>query len=321
MVKGLLGAAYEPLGAAMLADMQGIDGLDVRLAYPLSIVTQSFLYFKYMFLWVYPDVTRMSIDMREAFAGTFTQWPYWAAGVCFVGYPILAIRLALQRGRLGLVGWLLAYPWLMFVTELSTVRVQEPFVLYRAYLWFPLFAALIPLALCRVGMRFAFGSVMAIVCILVALSWNRLFSLSDSLLVWNDAAKLLQNEDVPGALRIYYNRAQALSAKGRKEEALADLAVVIAKKPKQGAIRFARARIYFELKQYPEALADLNASIDSGYAGAPAYFARAVTLKRLGREDDAAADMRKSCELGGAIGCYAMQQGNTAGVPAKSLAR
>jgi len=225
------------------------------------------------------------------------------------------VYLAMQRGRRGLVGWLLAYPWIMFLTELSTVRVQEPFVLYRAYLWFPLFAALIPIVLCRVGARFAIAAVAGIVCVLVPLSWNRLASLSDPFVAWNDAARLIRDEKDLGALRIYYNRALALSGKGKKVEALSDLNKVIAEKPELAPIRLERARVHFDLKQYPQALEDMNASIRSDPLRAVAYYARAMTLKRLGRDDDAKSDLRKSCELHDVLGCFAIQQLEMAGVP------
>ena len=313
MVKGVLGAAYEPLSAAMFADLLGSEA--PRHAYSLSILTQTWLYFKYMFLWIFPDVSRMSMDMREPFAASFTQWPYWIAVFAFAGYALLAVYLAMQRGRRGLVGWLLAYPWIMFLTELSTVRVQEPFVLYRAYLWFPLFAALIPIVLCRVGARFAIAAVAGIVCVLVPLSWNRLASLSDLFVAWNDAARLIRDEKDLGALRIYYNRALALSGKGKKVEALSDLNKVIAEKPELAPIRLERARVHFDLKQYPQALEDMNASIRSDPSRAASYYARAMTLKRLGRDDDAKSDLRKSCELNDVLGCFAIQQLEMAGVP------
>src|SRR5262249_62103881 len=101
------------------------------------------------YLWMVPTPAWMSSDMREPPATSLFSWPYCAAVIAFVCYPIAAICMAMRGGRIGVAGWVLAYPWLMFVTELATARVQEPFVLYRAYLWFPLFGVFLPLALER----------------------------------------------------------------------------------------------------------------------------------------------------------------------------
>ena len=58
-------------------------------------------------------------------------------------HPLLPVTLIWRGGRLGLLGFALLAPWLLFATELSAVRIQEQFVLYRSYLWMaPAFAGL-----------------------------------------------------------------------------------------------------------------------------------------------------------------------------------
>ena len=316
MVKGLLGTAYELYALDMLKDVQGLEDERLRAAYSLSVITQSLLYFKYLYLWAFPNVSWMSVDMREPFAPSLLAWPYWAAALAFILYPLFALGMMLRRGHIGMAGWLLAYPWLMFATELSAVRVQEPFVLYRTYLWFPVLGALAGMALYRLNTRVALALGLVTVCVLVSLSWNRLHTMSDTLLMWEDAAKLLVRGDEPGAGRIYYNRALALSAKGRKAEALADMDRVVKLHPKLAPVYYARALVNFDLKRYSEAMQDLNTSIALDPKRSSAYLARAITLKRLGREVEALPDLRKSCEMKDVIGCYALQQYDTASVPA-----
>jgi hypothetical protein len=309
MVKGVLGAAYEPLALDMIKDIQ-IDDARLRGAYALSVVTQMYLFFKYLFLWVFPNVAWMSVDMREPFATSLLEWPYWVAALAFLLYPVLAIVMVLRGGRIGIAGWALIFPWVMFATELSTVRVQEPFVLYRAYLWFPVFGALVALVLSTLNARFAIGLVLVMTCVLVPLSWNRLHTLSDPLLMWEDAAKLLRHDDAPGAGRIYYNRALALLGKGRNEDALADMNRVVKLHPKLEPIYYTRARVYFALKRYAEAIDDLNTSIVINPKRSSVYYTRAITLKRLGRDDEALQNLRKSCDMKDLIGCYALEQHN-----------
>jgi tetratricopeptide (TPR) repeat protein len=309
VAKGVLGTAYEVYAIDMLAESHGFDaGRTAHDVYALSVITQAWLFFKYLFLWLVPNPAWMSMDMREAVTASLMRWPYWAAAVAFICYPLLAVRMALKGGRAGVAGWALAFPWLMFIPEVSTVRVQEPFVLYRAYLWFPVFSVIVPLAIARISLRAATLSVAVIVCAFVPLSWNRLASLSEPLVAWEDAAKLLARGDEPGAGRIYYNRALALSAKGRTEEALRDMDRVVILHPRLAPTRFARATLLFALKRYREALDEVNIALDLDPGNSAYYFGRAAILMRLGRENDALSDTRKSCDLGNVVACAALGQ-------------
>ena len=310
---GLFGTSFERQAADMFADARGLDAGSAALAvYPLSVITQAFLFFKYLLLWLLPDPAWMSMDMREPLAASLLSWPYWAAAIAFLCYPLFAARMALKGGRAGVAGWALAFPWLMFIPELLTVRVQEPIVLYRAYLWFPVFSIVVPLAIARFSPRAAALSVGVAVCVLVPLSWNRLASLSEPLTAWEDAAKLLARGDEPGAGRIYYNRALALAAKGRGEEALRDMDRVVVLHPRLAPTHLARAKLLFNLKRYREALDELDIAVDLDPKRSDYYLTRAITLKRLEREDDAMRDFRKACELGNVVACAGQeQQGKT----------
>jgi hypothetical protein len=258
----------------------------------------------------------MSVDIREPLASSLLAWPYWAAALAFICYIVVAVGMVLRGGSVGMAGWILAFPWLMFTTELSTVRVQEPFVLYRTYLWFPLLGILVPLAVSRLGAKGIATLAVPVLCVLMVLSLNRLHSFSDTLLMWEDAAKLLVTGDEPGAGRIYYNRALAMADKGRQAEALIDLNRVIKLHPKLAPAYYARARVNFDLKHYTEAMQNLDASLALGLKNSSVYLARAMTLKRLSRDEEALRDLQKSCEMKDVIGCYALQQHGMAGKPA-----
>ena len=308
MVKGVLGAAYEPYAREMLGLPLEPDDARLRAAYLMSVITQSFLYFKYVFLWVFPNTEWMSIDLRELLATSLLSWPYGSFALVFMSYPLLALGMVLRGGRMGVAGWVLAFPWLMFATELSTIRVQEPFVLYRAYLWCPVMGALLALALYRVNPRILAAVCILVVCVLVPLSWNRLHTMSDKLLLWDDAVKLLVTGNESGAGRIFYNRALALSEKGRHADAEADLDRVIILHPKLAPVYFARAKARFDLARHAEAKLDLDSAIALNPNAASYYFARAITLTRMGRNEQATPDFQKSCELKDPVACYAMAQ-------------
>lgn len=126
--KEMAGYAYEP-------DAKGMLGLELGpLAYPLSVITQCGLFFKYVVLWLVPNTAWTSIDMRETFVRSLAS-PHALAVPAYLAWGALAAWLLFKRGNKGLLGFAMLFPWLMFLTELYSVRIQEPFVIYRSYLW------------------------------------------------------------------------------------------------------------------------------------------------------------------------------------------
>lgn len=169
------------------------QGLNIENAYPLSVITQGFLFFKYLLLWVVPYTGWMSVDIRQSFATHFLSWPELAGFIAFLAYPAVAARFLLKRGRQGLIGFGMLFPWILFLTELSSVRIQEPFVLYRSYLWMSgLPVALLPF-LATTPRKTAVTLLSALCLVIAALAWNRLDSFSDNLKLWSDAAAKNQN--------------------------------------------------------------------------------------------------------------------------------
>lgn len=198
--KYLLGEARELDAGNMLQE------LGVVYPYPMSILTQCWLFFKYGALWLLPNPEWISVDMREPFA---TSWmsPYLAAPLLFLAYGWVAVKLLLKRGKIGLLGFALLFPWLMFMTELVSVRIQEPFVLYRSYLWAVGAAAALPVlvGLLRRPVAVTILSLVALAYFPVAT--ERLGTFSHPFLLWDDAEKLVHGRnDRVGAYRIYYNR-------------------------------------------------------------------------------------------------------------------
>ena len=80
-------------------------------------VATAFFRFKYLWLWLLPIPTWMSVNMLENFAARWWTWPEFAGLIGFVLYPLIAIRLLLKRGRCGLLGFALLCLWLLFATD------------------------------------------------------------------------------------------------------------------------------------------------------------------------------------------------------------
>lgn len=299
--KGVFGAAYEH-DAAALFEQQAIVNSSANL-YLLSIFTQAGLFFKYLFLWLLPNPAWMSIDMRETFSSSVSAWQNWFKVAGFITYGMIALKLLLHRGKIGLIGFALLYPWLMFVIEFSSVRVQEPFVLYRSYLWMPGLLLLIPTLLNSLSNKRVIIITLAITLGLIPLSWNRLWVFADDYRLWNDAAVLLKNDAVPGAARIFYNRGNAELGKKKPNEAILDFKRVTAIAPTIEQAHASLGSAYLEANQYELGLESFNRAIAINPDYSQAYLGKAFALKRLYNKTESVAALNKSCQLKNSVAC------------------
>lgn len=300
LMKGYLGRTYEILGSDTAAQLTGAQ-IDKRLLYPLSVFNQSALFFKYLGLWLAPDPAWMSVDMREPFVTSFWVWPQTLGFAAFVAYPLVALALMWRGGRPGLLGFALIAPWLLFATELSTVRIQEPFVLYRSYLWAaPAFAALAAL-FGRMETRRA-SLVLAFVALMMfPLAYQRLQTFSNPLLLWDDAAQLVEGRhNLTGLTRIYLNRGHELQARGLSEKAIADYTRALEEKSDyyRPYLLSDRGVSYLTLKRYAEAVRDFDAAIALKDDNPRTYMGRGMALEALGEAGAALPSFRRACQLG-----------------------
>jgi protein O-mannosyl-transferase len=325
--KGLLGGVYEinapeMLGKAVVSG-QAVSGQaagnGAHAFLALSILTQCFLFFKYILLWLFPNPAWLSVDMREPFAGSVFS-PYLLAVVAFAGYGILAVRLLLARGRPGLLGFAMLFPWLLFFTEFSVVRIQESFVLYRSYLWMAGAFAALPVATGLLGARRTFVALPLAAILLGLLSVDRLTSFSRPFLLWDEAAALVKGkQDLPGVDRIYYNRGIAYSEIDFYEQALADSKMALTLRPDFVPYLQAVGLDYYHLGRYAEAAAEFGRMIELEPLNQQAYYGRGLASDELGNRAAALADFSKSCELGWKSACdkvQGRQKENAAGATA-----
>ena len=297
--KGVIGVAYEPNAGGMLTQGAKLQGLtDLPNLHLLSVLTQSGLFFKYLGLWLVPNPTWMSVDMREPFASALVSWPYTVGFIGFFGYFWIAAWLLLKRGGLGLLGFALLFPWILFLTEWSTVRVQEPFVLYRSYLWMPGLLCALPVVLGWLAPKKAFALLGAICLMLIPLALNRLDTFSSTLKLWDDAERLVRGKvGVFGIERIYYNRGTELGMLKRYDEAAADFSTAIATYPFD-YVYGNRATANYFLGKYQAALSDYDRAIALNPNNANSYYGRALTHRAVGDFAAAQEDINKSCALG-----------------------
>lgn len=294
---GIVARAYEPSAANLLTEIS----VNQQKAHALSALTQGFLYFKYLLLWIVPNPGWMSVDMQERFARSLWNWPETPVLVAFLLYPIVALRLLLRRGHQGLLGFSMLAPWLLFATELSTVRIQEVFVLYRSYLWMPCLFAALPFLLQRVPARYSFIILAVVSLAMLPASWNRLNTFSDPVLLWDDALRLTKGKAQSSLMgRIYHNRGLGYSRKMRYQEAIQDFDIGIRYWPGNELIYNDRAVAYLKTGRYREALRDYNWAIalDPNSGNYRPYLGRAQVNEALGNLEEARLDYARSCQLG-----------------------
>ncbi|MEI7841660.1 MAG: tetratricopeptide repeat protein [Gallionellaceae bacterium] len=299
--KGVFGTPYEAM-AANLFEQHGIIE-STPVLHLLSVLTQAGLFFKYLWLWLLPNPAWMSIDMRESFVSSVTAWQGWLGLVGFVVYGYVAIRLLLRGGATGLAGFALLYPWLQFVVEFSSIRVQEPFVLYRSYLWLPGMMLVIPLWLNKLPSRRTIVVLSLVALLFIPLTLNRLWVFADNYRLWNDAARLLQSEREPGADRIFYNRGQAEMVMGKMEGAIADFQRAAVASPQLTTLRYQLGIALVTAGRCQEAIAEFEAQIAIKPDEGRAYYGKGLALMGLHEKEQASRQMERGCELGNEMAC------------------
>ena len=297
--KGILGTPYEQHAMEMLSTIAKAKGETgtVTNAFGLSILLQGYLFFKYLMLWMVPNVNWMSIDLQQQFPGAMMQWPETIGLLAYIGYPVLVGRLIFKGGKKGLLGYALIFPWIMFFTEFSTVRMVETFVLYRSYLWMISMPVALPILLGKMDSKRENGVLVAIVLVLAVLAWNRLNTFTNDLRLWEDVVAKLPKEKTSGMYRAYLNRGVANATRGQNSEALEDLNRAVELNPKSTSSLVSRGALKNNMGRFNDAYADLTqaSEIDPRYAGA--YANRALSQFNLGNRSMGFDDIYRALEI------------------------
>lgn len=309
----VVGNSYEIYAGQVLSQVSGPDFPGG--AWAMSAATQVLLFWKYALLWLLPNPGWMSADLRIDFAALWQG--SWAslglvASLAVVGVAVLRWCRPSCTGT-GL-GWasVLLFAAAPFVVELSTVKVQEPFVLYRSYLWMPAYALLMAIALqraddwlarrpSRAPRRLFWVAMASACCLLFPAAQDRLRSFSSEQTLWQDALEKLPHATVAGADRIYYNLAGEAFKQRQYAEALRLSDLVIEQNPTAFQGYLARGTSLLALSRGDEA----RQSFDAAEAlRPPKEFLGYIEFKRCGiieaRGDRAGvvACLRRSARLG-----------------------
>lgn len=297
--KGMLGAAYEPNVAGVIAGLSRESGnVTGANAHQLSILLQCYGFFKYLLFWLLPYVGWMSIDLQQKFPAGLLQWPETLGLVAFCLYPLVVVHLLRQGGKKGLLGFALLFPWLMFFTEFVAIRIVESLVLYRSYLWMACLPLALPMVMGKSHAKTREDWIMAaIVCVLTVSAWNRLNTFSDNIALWGDVIDTLPDIKSQNLYRPYLNRGTYKFLQDRDGEAISDFNKALEYDPNNATVYASRGGSKAKLGMKLEAYHDFNRAIELDPKNALAYQNRGLVQVEMGNYEQGLADINKALEL------------------------
>jgi tetratricopeptide (TPR) repeat protein len=288
----ILGHAFDEYSHIYLEQLGQLNPDAQRHAYALSVMNQAWLFFRYGFDWLLPWAGQLSIDLRPPFPVSWLSFPQTLG---LVGYPLVvggsAVLVVRYRDWRALLGLSLLIPALLFVTEFATVWVQDPFVLYRSYLWAMGVPGLVFLLVCDVPARGLLVAGLLVGALLVWQSADRVASLRDSETAWTDAiAKLPDDPRAVGRWFPYLNRGS--TRVDNNEFALAMLDFEASSRLGDlGMGAFNMGALLSAQGRQKEALEAFDRAEREGYSLYNLPFQRALALLALGRREEALAQL------------------------------
>jgi tetratricopeptide (TPR) repeat protein len=297
--KGVIGNAYEPDFSAVTAQIEDVQGRRVEdFPWVLSAVSQAGLFFRYLALWLWPDTRAMSIDLRVDFLeGWATGWTVLKVAA-FLGWGVMGILLLRRRGSAGLAGFGVLYCWILFLIEFSVARFQEPFVLYRSYLWAPGILLALTAVLSSVPRRAVLAGFAFACPVLLYLAHDRLATFTSPLALWEDAVAKLPPQPIPGGSRTLYGLGREYLYSGQPDKAIAITDRCMASYPDTFHCYFARGSIHLQQEEFERALPYLARARELKPEDGVVYHHLGLVEENLGRIEKATVLYRRASELG-----------------------
>lgn len=280
----IIGKPFDEFSRLYLDQLAKLDPEAGRHAYVLSILNEAWLFFRYGFDWLVPWSGWMSINLRPPFPVHWLTFPQVLGIVGYAGVIAGGSWLLVRyRDARALLGLCLLLPALLFATEFATVWVQDPFSLYRSYLWAIGIPGLVFLALHGTAPRvlLAVGAVLG-----ALLGWqaiDRVLSMATPEAVWTDAIRKLPDDPrAVGRWFPYLNRGGAYVDLGLFNLALRDFDASAALGD-QGMGLFNAGSVLSAQGKQQDALAMFDRAQKEGYDLYNLPFQRGQALLAMGR--------------------------------------
>ena len=289
----ILGKPFDEYSHLYLDQLARLEPAAPGRAWLLSIVNEAWLFFRYGVDWMIPYAGWMSIDLRPPFPLHWYAFPQVLGIAGYLGVIGGGFFLLLRYGDArALLGTSLLLAALLFGTEFATVWVQDPFVLYRSYLW----AIGIP------GVVFFLvhgpsGRVLLVVGLAIGalFAWqaiDRVVSMESEESIWSDAiAKLPDDPRSVGRWFPYLNRGSAFVDRNELDFAMRDFEASAALGDEGMGMVNLGSLLSAKGKQ-GEALAAFDRAEREGYTLYNLPFQRGLALLRSGKVPEGYAQLQ-----------------------------
>jgi protein O-mannosyl-transferase len=299
MAKNIVGQRYEREFSDVAAQIAPAASAEIlETPWLGSVVTQAGLFFRYLGVWLWPDPARMAIDLRVDFEAFWSPLVAVAAVLAFLAWATASLVLLGRRGRSAMVGLGMLWMWVLYLLEFSVIRFQEPFVLYRSYLWAPGVAIAAVPALARIPVRYLACASIAALLVLTWQAHDRLRSFSSGLALWEDAVAKLPAGAIPGGSRTLYNLGREYLYGGEPAKAIAVIDRCQREYPDAYHCLFARAAIHLALEEYAAAVPHLQAAIEAHPGDGLPRHHLGFALQQLGCPEEARTQYELAQKLG-----------------------
>jgi len=263
-------------------------------------LNEAALFFYYGALWLFPYGEWMSIDMHPPFPLTFGSFAHVLGALAYVALLAVSVIALLRKSDVrGFLGLCMLFPLLLFWTEFATVWVQDPFVLYRSYLWAIPVPAFVAVLLTGFSPSTLYKVAAVLALLLGAATVERLSSMRNAQTVWTDA--LDKNgtagpANAVGRARPFMNRGMDRLKRFELEPAIQDFNIAQSLGALSGEALFAMGMTQHALGHPGDALTLLQRAEAAGYADTVLQFHRGESQLALGLYEQAVASYSKALD-------------------------
>ena len=292
--QNVLGAAFDETSVKYVDELAALSPGVASHVYLLSVLNQAGAYFAYLARWLWPDPGWLSIDLRPPFPVDVLAPEVLGPALAFAALALLAGRVLLRSpsARAAAAGLLLLSSMALFASEFATVWIQDPFVLYRSYLFALPLAGMVALVALTLPRTIVMLLVALVVTVFPPMAVERVQSLSSDLNAWADAADKLGPLEDPqrvGRWRPLLNHGIFLMHDGQLDAAIARMRQSIDVGAPGTTAHHLLGLAYQASGRHAEAVDQFRAALSAGSQEAVVSVQLAESLGMIGRYDEARA--------------------------------